>query len=74
MRAYRWEMCARLANRVRAGDEPAAREALRQVWEMIVEGSAGRGLGEMRLRMVQVMAIVCRLGRVPDQRPADSAD
>ena len=60
MRAYRWEMRARLANQVGAGDEPAARETLRQVWEMIVEGSAGKGLGEMRLPTVQVMAIANR--------------
>jgi two-component system response regulator YesN len=45
---------------VQAGEEGAAQETLRQVWEMIVEGSAGKGFEEVRLRMVQVMAIANR--------------
>ena len=57
---YRWELCARLANQVQAGYGAAAQETLQQVWEMIAEGSASRGFGEMRLRMVQVMAIANR--------------
>jgi two-component system, response regulator YesN len=60
MKAYRWEIGACLANQVQAGDERAAQKTLRQVWEMIVDGSAGKGFEEMRLRMVQVMAIANR--------------
>jgi len=71
-------MRARLTNQMGAGDEPAARQTLRQVWEMIVEGSAGKGLGEMRLRMVQVMAIANRGahggGADPDRLHGDAIE
>ncbi|NLW50827.1 MAG: helix-turn-helix transcriptional regulator [Candidatus Brocadiaceae bacterium] len=58
--AYRWDLCARLANQVQVADERAALRTVEQVWRMIAHGSASRGFGEMRLRMVQVMAIANR--------------
>jgi two-component system, response regulator YesN len=57
---YRWEVCTRLANAVRAGDVEAAEERLRDVMALIAETRVEESVDEVKLRMVQVLGIVNR--------------